>query len=121
MPLRRNRARSGLLAFVLVGAVGLVLQDVMTAARYHPVRVQSVQLVEYRGRFIRLVGVEAGGRDRLLPLADPYIQTAPGGRVCLAEKRFLLRQWTRYAVQPPQFCPGLATGATPEPGLWPQG
>ena len=106
-----------MVAFLLVGAVGLVLRDVITSVTYRPVWVQSVQLAEHRGRFIRLVSVETGGRDRALYVTDPFILIVPGGRVCLAERRFLLRQWTRYAVQLPQFCPGLAPAAAPEPGL----
>ena len=119
--MRRNWEGSGLVAFFLVGAAGLVLGDMVTSVNYRPVEVLSVQLVEHRGNFIRLVAVEAGGGRRLLHVTDPFIPTVPGGRACLAERRFLLRQWTRYALQLPQFCPGLATGAQPAPGLWPRG
>ena len=113
----RRWAEGGLVACLLVAVVFVLRHDMRVTVTYRPVLVVGVQVVARSGTFDRLVIVDLGDTKRGIWTSDPYIATPVGGRVCLEENRLLLRRWTRYALQMPQYCPFLRRGSDRTVGL----
>jgi len=97
---------------LLVGAVALVRWDQATSVSYRRVPVVSVQQVPGSDMVTRAVIVDLGARHRLVRTSDWMIRPVPGGQVCIAERKLLLRRYTRVSLALPGYCGPLP--AAPE-------
>lgn len=110
---------------LVIGAaavLALIRFDVRIGVTYQVAKVAQVQPIAGQSAFNRLVQIEIDGKARLLRVDDWHIVTKPGHLVCVEKNRFLLRRWTRYALQLPVYCPILRhikpNGlSSPAPGL----
>jgi hypothetical protein len=114
---------------LVIGAaavLALIRFDVRIGVTYQVATVAQVQPIGGKSAFNRVVLIEIDGKPRLLRMADWHIATKPGQLVCVEKNRFLLRRWTRYALQLPVYCPmlrhikpnGQPNGlSSPAPGL----
>lgn len=110
---------------LVIGAaavLALIRFDIRIGVTYQVAKVAQVQPIAGQSAFNRLVLIEIDGKPRLLRVDDWHIATRPGHMVCVEKNRFLLRRWTRYALQLPVYCPMLRhikpNGlSSPAPGL----
>ena len=95
---------------LVIGAaavLALIRFDIRIGVTYQVAKVAQVQPIAGQSAFNRLVLIEIDGKPRLLRVDDWHIATRPGHMVCVEKNRFLLRRWTRYALQLPVYCPML--------------
>lgn len=92
---------------LLVGAVALVRWDQVTSVSYRRVPVVSVQQVPGGDMVTRAVVVDLGERQRLVRTSNWMIRTRPGEQVCIAERKLLLRRYTRVSLALPGYCGNL--------------
>ena len=96
---------------LVVGGVGLVRWDQVTAVSYRRVPVVSVQQVPGSDMATRAVIVDLGERRRYVRTSNWMIRTVPGEQVCIAERSLLLRRYTRVSLALPGYCGPLPRAA----------
>ena len=93
-----------LISFV---ALAILRFDLVIDTRHYPAKVVAVQSLPQMGIHSRAVLVKLGEGQRVLWTHDRYIETQVGAKVCVTERRYLLRRFVRYALQLSAYCPGL--------------
>lgn len=94
---------------ILVSFVALAILrfDLVIDTRHYPVKVVAVQSLPQMGMHSRAVLVELGEGQRVIWTHDRHIETHVGAKVCITERRYLLRKFVRYALQLSAYCPAL--------------
>lgn len=105
--------------FVSVAFVGLAIlrHDLVVDVHYRPAKVVQVQYLPHLGFNWRAVLVDFGDDMRVIRTDARYLTTDIGAKVCIAERKFLLRRFTRYALALRSQCPGLKVLSGPADGV----
>lgn len=94
---------------VAAAFVGLAVLrfDVIVEVRYDQAKVVSVQYLPQLGLHDRAVLVDLGTEKRVVRTESFHPETNIGAKVCVGERSYLLRQFKRYSLALPTFCPGM--------------
>jgi hypothetical protein len=91
-------------AFLLLA---IFMFDPTVEVRYFQAKVLAVQYTPQFGLNARAVLVDLGEQDRVIRTRNWQVETRIGARVCVSERKFLLRGSRRYSLTLPFYCPQL--------------
>jgi hypothetical protein len=103
---------------VAAAFIGLAILrfDVIAEVRYVPAKVVSVQYLPQLGLSYRAVLVDLGKEKKVIRTNSYLVVSDIGAKVCVAERRYLLRSFSRYSLESRSYCPGMKILARPIDG-----
>lgn len=88
-------------------ALAILRFDLIVEIRRASAKGLAVQNLPSLGLHSRAVLVDLGDRTRVIRTHDRYVATHIGAKVCIAERRYLVRSFSRFSIELSSYCPDL--------------